>query len=154
MKLQNIWDSDTKIVHSGIALCYFPTERSVPFPLISEGQETVGRKKRWNYIWKGANTKLTGLETTRFIQMAFCRADPLQDNLRHVKESYAQKTVCHGKIKSPEAVKSGIAVKITFIWERRLGTLQLLIIFKDNAHNHSKEQRLLWLLQISTKTSI
>lgn len=55
-----------------------------------------------------------------------------------VKRSCAQKTVCHGKIKSPEAVKSGIAVKITFTWEGRLGTLQLPILFKDNAHTTAR----------------
>lgn len=133
MKPWDIWDPDTKIAHSGTALCYSPTERSVPSPLISEGQETVKRKKRWHYIWRGADTKLTALEKTRFIQMAICRADSLQDNLWHEKKSCAQKTFCQGKIKSPEAVKSGIAVKITFTWEGRQGALQLLILFRDNA---------------------
>lgn len=56
-----------------------------------------------------------------------------------MKRSYAQKTVCHVKIKSSEAVKSGIAVKITFAWEGRLGTPQLPILFKDNAWCRSKE---------------
>lgn len=69
----------------------------------------------------------------RFIQMVICRANPLQDNLRHGKKSCAQNAVCHGEIKSPEAVKSGIAVKLSFTWEGKLGTLQLLIPFKDSA---------------------
>lgn len=69
---------------------------------------------------KRCNTKLTGLETTCFIQMAICRADPLQNDLWHGKKSCAQKTICHGKIKSPEAVKSGIAVKLSFTWEGKL----------------------------------
>lgn len=133
MKPGDIWDPDTKIAHSGIALCYFFHREKCSFSShfwgtrdSEEEEEVTLHLKRCRYKTDSLGENNTSFKWL-FAEQVLCKIT------YGMKKSWAQKTVCHSKIKSPEAVKSGIAVKITFTWEGRLGTLQLLILFKDNA---------------------